>query len=73
MTNVSKAAVVRGAAYHVLRTVESALTLPVFLLAWWGSSLCRAVQLGWAVSGMKTGEKRSAIKQLLGEPSNDAG
>ncbi len=57
----------RKAMTTALVVVEGVLSLPVFLLAWWGSSLYRSVVVGWQVSGMEAAEKRAALAKLIGE------
>lgn len=51
----------------VLVVIEGILSLPVFLLSWWVSSIYRSVIAGWKVSGLKSNEKRAAIAALMGD------
>lgn len=55
------------AASLVLVVIEGAVSMIPFLLSWWVCAVYRAILSGWAVSGMVSTEKRSALQELLGK------
>lgn len=63
---------VRRHAALLLVILEGLLTAVPFLISWWVSATYKAVLAGWTVSGMKTSEKRKALRSLMGE-ADDAG